>query len=119
MRIILNILLFVLFSAPVFSGFATKPQPRPVKDICDLYGAVYVEDVRAFADYKIFVEEIESFADVVVFREETEAFATEPGHWFFTDTKGFANFSIYVEETKAFADFSLAYTEFRTAVGCR
>ncbi|MEZ4772972.1 MAG: hypothetical protein R3D00_07310 [Bacteroidia bacterium] len=120
MKYFLIAILFLSFSFPMMSGYAThKPEPRPIKDICELYGAVYVEEVAAFANYKVFVEEIESFADFVVFREDTEAFANEPGHWFFTDVKGFANFTIFVEPVKGFADFSVAYTDFRTAVGCR
>lgn len=103
----------------VFGNANKRPVMVDVDDYCKLYGAVYVEDVAAFANYKVFVEDIESFADLVVYKENTEAFADQPGYWYFTDVKGFADFTIYLEPVKSFADFSIAYTEFRTAVGCQ
>lgn len=89
------------------------------KDFCSLQGAVYIEKVAAFADYRVFVDDNESFADLVVYKEDSEVYADAPGHWFITDNKAFADFTIYIEEVKNFADFSIAYTTFRTAVGCR
>ena len=121
--IILRKLIFgLLCFSPLFTGYAypevEASSPNP-PDYCKLRGAVYVEDVAAFANYRVFVEDIESFADMVVFKEDSEGFANDPGHWFFTDVRGFADFTIYIEEVKGFADFSIAYTEFRTTVGCQ
>lgn len=91
----------------------------PTAGICDLYGAVYVESVAAFADHRVFIDDTEGFADLVIYKEDNEAFANERGHWYITNVKAFADFTIYVEDVKGFADFSIAYTEFRTAAGCQ
>lgn len=117
-----KLILGVIFLSPLFMGFASTEVRMPADtppEYCKLMGAVYVENVAAFANYRVFVEEIESFADMVVFKEDSEGFANEPGHWYFTDVRGFADFTIYVEDVKGFADFSIAYTEFRTTVGCQ
>lgn len=108
--------------APVFMGSTSVELDQASEtppEYCGLRGAVYVEDVAAFAKYRVFVEDIESFADLVVFKEDSEGFANDPGHWYFTDVRGFADFTIYIEDVKGFADFSIAYTEFRTTVGCQ
>lgn len=110
-------LISVLFSWALASNPA--PEASPARDICDLYGAVYVESVAAFADHRVFVEDTEGFADLVIYKEDSEAFANDRGHWYITNVKAFADFTIYVEEVKGFADFSIAYTEFRTAAGCQ
>lgn len=86
---------------------------------CELYGAVYVEQTAAFADYKVYLEEIESFAKMVVYKEDVESFADRPGFWYFTDVKAFANFTIAFEQNQGLADFSMAYTDFRSAAGCQ
>lgn len=122
MRQLKYISITLAFFSPILFGLAT-PGPQSSAstppDFCKLRGAVYVEDVAAFANYRVFVEDIESFADMVVFKEDSEGFANDPGHWFFTDVRGFADFTIYIEDVKGFADFSIAYTEFRTTVGCQ
>lgn len=112
---------FALISAlsSLLIGPPASPVAAPTADICELRGVVFIESVAAFADYRIFVEDTEGFAELVVFKEDAEAFANEPGHWFFTDNKGFADFTVYVEDVKGFADFSIAYSDFRTAAGCR
>lgn len=112
----------VFLLAPLFMGSALVEVEKTADtppEYCGLQGAVYVEEVAAFAKYRVFVEDIESFADMVVFKEDSEAFANEPGHWYFTDVRGFADFTIYIEDVKGFSDFSIAYTEFRTTVGCQ
>ncbi|MEZ4849083.1 MAG: DUF6150 family protein [Bacteroidia bacterium] len=120
MKNLFFILIFAVVSFPQVIGESTYRAPQPLKvDICDLYGTVYIEEVRAFADYKVYVQDIESFAKMVVYKETTEAFADRPGHWFFTETKGFEDFSIYIEEVEAFADFTIAYTDFQTTAGCQ
>jgi len=105
-------LFFVSFS-PV-----TPPTNTLQQDYCQLKGAVYIETVANFADYRVFVEEVEAFAQMAIFKEEAETFASEPGYWYFTDVRGFADFTIFVEDVKGFADFSIAYTEYRSSAGC-
>ena len=114
------IVLIALFTLiPHLSGSAIqRSHAQPVDDICDLYGAVYVEEVAAFAQHRVFVEENEAFAKLKVFKQDTEAFADRPGYWYFTDVKAFADFTIYIEKVQGFADFSIAYTTFRTSAGC-
>jgi len=87
-------------------------------DYCKLKGAVFIEEVANFADYRVFIEDVEAFAQMNIFKEEAETFATEPGYWYFTDVRGFADFSIYIEDVKGFADFTIAYTEYRSSAGC-
>ena len=87
-------------------------------DPCKLYGAVYVEQTAAFADYRVFVQDIEAFADLVVYKESGDLYADQTGLWYLTDTKSFADFSIYIEDVEAFAQFTIAYTPFRSAAGC-
>ncbi len=92
---------------------------NPANEYCELYGAVFIEEVAGFANYRVHVEDVEAFADMLVFKEDALSFANEPGHWFVTDVRAFADFTIYVEEVKGFADFSVFYTDFRTTAGCR
>ncbi|TAE46909.1 MAG: hypothetical protein EAZ89_19090 [Bacteroidetes bacterium] len=101
-------------------NFWPAPAANPAApEYCYLEGAVYVEEVAAFAKYRVYVQDIESFADLVVYREESESFADAPGRWYITDNRAFADFSIHIEEVENFADFSIAYTDFRSAAGCK
>lgn len=102
--------------APVPASPSSKAVPA---EHCELYGAVYIEETSAFADYKVYVEDIESFAKLVVYKENVESFADRPGFWYFTDVKAFADFSISIEQNQGFADFTIAYTDFRSAAGCQ
>lgn len=113
------VLLTFLCCLPLVEG-AVGPTPPPAtgNDICELYGPVFKESVKAFADFAVYIEDNESFADLVVFEQDVEAFATRPGHWYFTDVKAFAKFTIFEERTRGFADVSVAYTNFRTSAGC-
>lgn len=113
------VLIALLSLIPQLSGTAMHHfAPLAADDICQLYGTYYVEEVAAFAQYRVFVEDNEAFADLKVYEEETEAFANRPGYWHETDVKAFADFTIYKEQVKGFADFSIAYTTFRTSAGC-
>ncbi|MEM9984634.1 MAG: DUF6150 family protein [Bacteroidota bacterium] len=95
----------------------TRLVPKDL-DPCKLYGAIYVEQTAAFADYRVFVQDIEAFADLVVYKESGDLYADQTGLWYLTDTKSFADFSIYIEDVEAFAQFTIAYTPFRSAAGC-
>lgn len=97
---------------------SNPPEPSGV-DICSLKGAVYVEEVESFAQYKVFVDDVESFADLVVFKEQAAAFADRPGLWYLTDVRAFADFTVAFTDVKGFADFSIYFTEFKTLAGCR
>ncbi len=88
-------------------------------DPCTLYGAVFVEEVESFADYKIFREEDEGFSDLIVFKEQARSFADRNGLWYFTDVRGFADFTIAFTEVQGFADLNVHFTEFKSLAGCR
>lgn len=105
---------FILSFLPLF----TSPSSPAPTDLCELQGAVYVETVAGFADYKVFVEAFEINARMNVYRETNPAFANEAGHWYFTDIRSEAQFSIFFETVPNFADFSIFYTDFPTAAGC-
>lgn len=90
-----------------------------LNEICELQGAVFVENHPSFADYRVFIEEAETFGKLKVFREDAEAFANKAGYWYFTDTRGFADFSIFIEDQKGFEDFTISFTEFRNLAGCQ
>ena len=122
-----GICVFIAVLGVGLSSFQSLPYPTsPIEDdtrniaqdFCKLKGAVYIEEVANFANYRVFVEEVEAFAQLKVFKEEAETFATEAGYWYFTDVRGFADFTIYIEDVKGFADFSIAYTEYRSSAGC-
>lgn len=115
----LSPVLLLLCLLPVVLADARQPEKRRTPpDICQLFGAVYVEQQAAFADYRVYKEEIESFAKLVVYREEAEDFADRPGFWYFTDVKAFADFTIAYESNQGLADFTIAFTDFRSAAGC-
>ncbi|HEX2901339.1 MAG TPA: DUF6150 family protein [Bacteroidia bacterium] len=88
-------------------------------DPCQLQGAVFVEEVEAFATYRVYLEDVENFADLRVFKESVRGFADKPGRWHFTDTKAFADFTVAFVNVRARADFSIYYTEFQSLSGCR
>jgi hypothetical protein len=87
--------------------------------ICDLYGAVFVENNPKNADYIVFIEEAESAANMLVFQEDNRLFADKKGAWFFTKNRGTANFTIYFETDRRYADFSIYYTEVASFAGCQ
>ncbi|MEM6764131.1 MAG: DUF6150 family protein [Bacteroidota bacterium] len=113
------------FSLMVALGFTTsKQEEEPVEegqkiDLCQLKGAIFIEETRSFADFLVFEQSVEGFADLVVYEVEAQTFATEPGFWYFTDVRGFADYSIYLEESQGLADFSVFFSDYQTAAGCR
>jgi hypothetical protein len=102
-------------------GFRYKPVNKPLEapDLCNLYGAVFIETSASFADYKVYVENVEGFADLLVFREPNQTFANKNGLWHITDARGFADFTIFLEQNRGFADFTICYTPNRGFAGCR
>lgn len=109
----------VLFVLPamvlLFAGF-TLPKRRV--DPCKLYGRIYVEKNRAYADVRIFVDETEGLADLVVYRHENMLYADKNGQWYFTQNRMDADYWIYLEENRGMADLIVAYTETESFAGC-
>ena len=108
-----------MLTISLLSILLAAPHTPASTDPCELQGLVFVESVAGFADYRIFIDDVEAFAKMNVYRESNRAFANEPGHWAFTDIKSEADFTIFLEPVQSFADFSVFYTDFPTAAGCR
>ncbi len=109
-------IILALFSSGIENLSPTNVENQV--DICQLKGAVYIEQVANFADYVVFVEEVEAFADFLVYLEDSQSFANDPGHWYITDVRGFADFSIYIEDIRGLEDFSIYYTDYQSFAGC-
>lgn len=89
-------------------------------DPCDLYGVVYVEPTRSFADYTIYVDSnSDAFADLLVFETENRLFADRPGLWFFTTNPHMADFTVFIEQREGLADFIIFKTDTESFAGCR
>ncbi|MEO1050882.1 MAG: DUF6150 family protein [Bacteroidota bacterium] len=112
MKALIPVFLLVL----TLTGFKPNDQQN---QFCRLYGVVYVEESRAFADHLVFEMDTEAFADLVVFDEENRLFADRSGIWHFTDNRDFADFTIYFTESRDQADFSIYFTETASFAGCR
>lgn len=114
MKFIFASILFCL--AIVRAGSSTLPGRI---DYCRLYGAVYIEKDRAYADFSVFVAEDEGAANMAVFVEDNALYADQSGIWYFTKDRSQARYRVFLEKTKSFADFSIAYTTARSFAGCR
>lgn len=122
MKWISAIWVFSLVVALGFTGSKAVEEPTEETqqiDICKLKGAIYIEENRSFADFIVFEQSVEGFADLVVYEVEAQAFATEQGFWYFTDVRGFADYSIYLEESQGLSDFSVFFSDYQSAAGCR
>ena len=109
----------VLFLLIVLHAGSRTTQPRVRVDYCRLYGAIYIEKDRTYADFKVFVAEDEGLADMSVYLEDNALYADQSGVWYFTKDRNQADYRIYLEQTKSFADFSIAYTTAKSFAGCR
>jgi hypothetical protein len=109
-----KVALFVFFSALSFAGFS---QGR--LDPCKIFGRIYIEKDRNYADFKVYVEETEAFAHLVVCKQANKFFADRQGQWYFTNDKREADFWIYIETEKGRSDFSIAYTNTESFAGCK
>ena len=107
----------VLLISVVF--VSARPAQKPLLDPCRVFGIVFIETDRAFADVRVFVEENEHMARVNVFREDNALYADRPGVWYITDDRNAADFRIYVEKNRSFAQFSVFYIDNPSFAGCR
>ena len=116
-----NLLYPVAALAVVFLLVSATPKAERVRrlDFCQVYGAVYLESERNFADVRIFVEPTEGLARLSVFREDNILYADRPGVWYITDNRNEADFRVYIEKTRGFADFSIFYIDNPSFAGCR
>jgi len=109
----------LLFLLTVLHAGSRPVPPRTGVDFCRLYGAIYIEKDRTYADYKVFVAEDEGLADLAVYLEDNALYADQSGMWYITKDRNQADYRIFLEKTKPFADFSIAYTTARSFAGCR
>jgi len=109
----------ILVLCAVVHAGSRPPDQQGRVDYCRIYGTVYIEKDRAYADYRVYVAEDEGAANMSVFLEDNALYADQSGIWYFTKDRNQAQYRIYLEKTKSFADFSIAYTTARSFAGCR
>ncbi|SIT94960.1 DUF6150 family protein [Pontibacter indicus] len=102
----------------------TAPIPVTVasKDICRIYGSVYLErdpKYKNTAAYTVYLGEEEAFASMVVYRESNKLFADATAVWHITNKKAFADHVLYVTDNRNFADFTVHFTNVRSYAACR
>lgn len=100
-------------TAPAF-----KAGPKDRIDPCKVYGRIYIEKNRGFADVRVFVEDAQGFADLRVYKEDVAGFADTDGVWFITDNRGMADYRVFIEPNRGMADFTIFYTPTRGFAGC-
>ena len=98
----------------IFSNAFTLVETDP----CQIYGTVYIEKNKSYANYLVFEDDSGAFADVLVFKQENKLFADDSGLWHFTDDKSLADFTIYLTPKKNQADFSIFYIDKESFAGC-
>ncbi|MBD1398534.1 hypothetical protein H9Q13_15285 [Pontibacter sp. JH31] len=106
-----------------------EPQPAaaiPVtavnKDICRIYGSVYLERDPRYkntASYTVYLGDEEAFASMVVYRESNKLFADGTAIWHITNKKAFADHVLFVTDNRNFADFTVHFTAVRSYAACR
>ncbi len=116
MKYLFSLAVVICLCTPVSVGKATTPKRI---NPCKIFGTVYIEKQRSYADFSIYLEENESFADLPVFLEDNALYADQSGVWFITTNPNQAQYHVYLEKTKSFADFSVFYTNTRSFAGCR
>ena len=112
MKFILSILLFLLVS---LGAYAQNGRIDP----CRVYGKIYVEKDRNYADFKVYIEESEAFAHLLVYKHTNKFFADKPGQWYFTNIRSEADFWIFFETEKGRSDFSISYIPTESFAGCK
>jgi len=91
----------------------------PSIDYCRVYGIIYLEKDRAFADVRVYLEENEGLAQMHVFREDNALYADRPGVWYITDDRNAADYRVFVEKNRSFAQLSVFYIDNPSFAGCR
>lgn len=114
-----RILLSVSCLALLLICTSAKEKSRMPIDYCQVYGVIYLETDRAYADVRVYVEETEGSARMHVFKEDNSLYADKPGVWYITNNRQAADFRVYVEKNKSFANFSIFYTDNPSFAGCR
>ena len=108
-------LLYLIFLA--WMPFIQPAETSPT-DICELYGAIYVEEERQFEHYLVYETDSEAFADLVVYEEESRLFADGPGLWYFVKNRNMADISIFMVNSESQSDFTIYYTDVEAFAKC-
>ncbi len=98
---------------------SSKPAIPPAIDYCRVYGTIFIETDRAFADVRVYIEESEGLAKMQVFREDNALYADKPGIWYITTNRNEADYRVYIEKSRSFAQFSIFYIDNPSFAGCR
>jgi len=114
-----NPISYFLALATIMLCSSATPNIAPVIDYCRVYGVIYIEKERAFADAHVYVEENEGLARMQVFREDNALYADRPGVWYITDDRNAADYRVYIEKNRSFAQFSIFYIDNPSFAGCR
>lgn len=88
-------------------------------DPCKVFGRIYIEKDRNFADFRVFIEENNAFAQLSVFKQSNKFFADSPGQWYFTSIRSEADFWVFFETEKGRSDFSISYINTESFAGCK
>lgn len=112
MKLVFGLLFFLFVSViPVTAQNRIDP--------CKIFGAIYIEKDKYYADFKVYIEENDAFANIAVFKHANRFFADRSGQWYITPNKQEADFWIYIEPNKGMADFSIAYIDTESFAGCK
>ena len=98
---------------------SAMPAAKPPIDYCRVYGTIFLEKDRAFADVRVYIEESEGLAKMQVFREDNALYADKPGIWYITDDRNAADYRVYIEKSRSFSQFSIFYIDNPSFAGCR
>ena len=109
---VLTVLLFMVTS---FCASDDASDQNP--DYCNLYGAVYITEIKSQADYQVY--EGDTSAQLFVFEAEDKFFASEIGVWYFTDHAQEAKFTVYFTEDESYSNFTVYFTDFQSEAGCQ
>lgn len=109
----------VTFLILVYLVFSSSKSNSHIDDYCNIYGIIYFEKSKIYADALVYIEEDESLANLLVFKEDNRLFADEQGVWYITDNPSLANYRLFKVSEKRFADLSITYIEDRAFIGCQ
>lgn len=111
-----------LLGLPILLAFTAHrhaPTASVPRDLCDVYGLIYVDSTGLGpVDYSVYLEESEFSADYVIFLEENPLFADRTGIWHFTNDRFLADFIVRPSRSSRNADFKIFFTPYEDRAGC-
>ncbi|MDX2189228.1 MAG: DUF6150 family protein [Bacteroidota bacterium] len=114
--IISLLITFAMVGLSTVNAQAILGKPDP----CKIYGKIYFEPNKQYADYRVYVEEdSEAFAQLMVFKTNNKFFADKNGLWYITTDKREADYWLYLEPIKGQSDFTISYINTESFAGCK